>query len=64
MVVMIAMISQMKMDVQRRPLWFVQKECFAVMETACKVICSVMEKTIVVMDSMREDVVSIEIVHS
>ena len=64
MVVMIAMISQMKMDVQRRPLWFVQKECFAVMETAYKVICSVMEKTIVVMDSMREDVVSIEIVHS
>ena len=30
----------------------------------CKVICNVMEKTIVVMDPMREDVVSIKSVHS
>ena len=64
MVLVIAMIGQMKMDVQRRLLWFVQKKCFTVMETAYKVICNVMEKTIVVMDPMREDVVSIEIVHS
>ena len=34
------------------------------METAYKVICNVMEKTIVVMDPMREDVVSIKSVHS
>ena len=64
MVLVIAMIGQMKMDVQRRLLWFVQKKCFAVMETAYKVICNVMEKTIVQMDPMREDVVSVEIVHS
>ena len=64
MVLVIAMIGQMKMDVQRRLLWFVQKECFTVMETAYKVICNVMEKTIVVMDPMREDVVSIKSVHS
>ena len=65
MVVMIAMIGQMKMDVQQRLLWFVQKKCFAVMETAYKVICNVMEKTIVQMDPMREvSVVSVEIVHS
>ena len=64
MVVMIAMIGQMKMDVQQRLLWFVQKKCFAVRETACKVICNVMEKKIVQMDPMREDVVSVEIVHS
>ncbi|CAH3141924.1 unnamed protein product [Pocillopora meandrina] len=56
MVVMIAMIGQMKMDVQQRLLWFVQKKCFAVMETAYKVICNVMEKTIVQMDPMRKDV--------
>ena len=43
MVLVIAMIGQMKMDVQRRLLWFVQKKCFTVMETAYKVICNVME---------------------
>ena len=64
MVVMIAMISQMKMNVQQRLPGFVRKICFPVMETAYKVICNVMEKKIVVMDPMREDVVSIEIVHS
>lgn len=57
MVILIAMMVLMKVDVPQRHLQFVQKISFAVtMEVASVVIGNVMEKTIVMMDQMRKDV--------
>lgn len=62
MVILIAVMPQMKMDVAGYQ--FVHKTGFAaVMEPASVVTGNVMAKMIVMMDQMRLDVVSTEIVH-